>query len=39
LACLLGDIGSGANTPEDIATIRDTSADTVRHRGGRWTVR
>lgn len=39
LACLLADIGSATNTPEDIATIRDVSADTVRRRGGAWTVR
>ena len=38
LACLLGDIGSDANTPEGIAAIRDASADTVRRRGGRWAV-
>jgi hypothetical protein len=39
LACLLADVGSEANSPEVIAAIRDVSADTVRRRGGVWTVR
>lgn len=39
LACLLADVGSDANSPEDIAAIRDVSADTVRRRGGAWSVR
>jgi hypothetical protein len=39
LSCLLADIGSGVNSPEDIDVIRDVSADTVRRRGGAWSVR
>jgi hypothetical protein len=39
LSCLLADVGSGVNSPEDVARIRDVSADTVRRRGGAWTVR
>jgi hypothetical protein len=39
LACLLADIGSAANSPEDVAAIRHASADTVLRRGGAFTVR
>jgi hypothetical protein len=36
LACLLADIGSGTRSPDEIAAIRDESADTVRRWGGVW---
>ena len=39
LACLLGDIGSTANTAAQVFEIRDVSADTVRRRGGAWSGR
>jgi hypothetical protein len=34
LACLLGEIGSGNHSTEQVVGIRDVSADTVRRRGG-----
>ena len=34
LACLLGEIGSGNHTADQVVGIRDVSADTVRRRGG-----
>ena len=34
LACLLGEIGSGNHSTEQVVEIRDVSADTVRRRGG-----
>jgi hypothetical protein len=34
LACLLVEIGSGNHTADQVVGIRDTSADTVRRRGG-----
>ena len=34
LACLLGEIGSGNHTADEVVGIRDVSADTVRRRGG-----
>ncbi|WP_094285886.1 hypothetical protein [Mycobacterium lehmannii] len=39
LACLLADIGSGAHPALDMVAIRDRCADTVRRRGGVWSVR
>ncbi len=39
LASLLADIGSATFSTAEVAAIRDTSADTVRSRGGVWTVR
>ncbi|KUI36508.1 hypothetical protein AU195_12800 [Mycobacterium sp. IS-1496] len=39
LASLLADIGSAAYTPGQVTDFRDTSADTVRDRGGVWSVR
>ncbi|MFN3002670.1 hypothetical protein [Mycolicibacterium wolinskyi] len=39
LACLLGDIGSTADTAAQVFEIRDVSADTVRRRGGVWSGR
>ncbi|MCT7658077.1 hypothetical protein [Mycobacterium deserti] len=39
LASLLADIGSAAYSAAQIAAIRDESADTVRRRGGMWSVR
>jgi hypothetical protein len=34
LACLLGEIGSGNHSADEVVGIRDMSADTVRRRGG-----
>ncbi len=34
LACLLGEIGSGNHSVDEVVGIRDASADTVRRRGG-----
>jgi hypothetical protein len=34
LACLLGEIGSGNHSTDQVVGIRDVSADTVRRRGG-----
>ena len=34
LACLLGEIGSGNHSADQVVGIRDASADTVRRRGG-----
>ncbi|WP_123028450.1 tetratricopeptide repeat protein [Mycolicibacterium stellerae] len=34
LACLLGEIGSGNRSEDQVVGIRDVSADTVRRRGG-----
>jgi len=39
LACLLADIGSATHSAEEVAAIRDESADTVRSRGGVWALR
>lgn len=39
LACLLADIGSAAHPTLDMVAIRDRCADTVRRRGGVWSVR
>jgi hypothetical protein len=39
LACLLADIGSAGRSAVQIAAIRDASAETVRERGGVWSVR
>ncbi|MDY6872274.1 MAG: hypothetical protein SV966_17905 [Actinomycetota bacterium] len=39
LASLLADVGSGAYTTGQVTDVRDTSADTVRHRGGVWSDR
>ena len=39
LACLLHDIGSSTRSADRVAVIRDGSADTVRRRGGVWSVR
>jgi hypothetical protein len=39
LACLLADIGSGRRSAVEIIAIRDDCADTVRRRGGAWSVR
>jgi HD superfamily phosphodiesterase len=34
LACLLGEIGSGNHSVDQVVGIRNASADTVRRRGG-----
>jgi hypothetical protein len=34
LACLLGEIGSGNHSADQVVGVRDVSADTVRRRGG-----
>ncbi|KUH84814.1 hypothetical protein [Mycobacterium sp. IS-1556] len=39
LACLLTDIGSAVHSTQDIVVLRDGCADTVRRRGGEWSVR
>jgi hypothetical protein len=39
LACLLADIDSAKRSAADIVAMRDESADTVRRRGGVWSVR
>lgn len=39
LACLLADIGSAEHSAQDMAALRARSADTVRRRGGEWSVR
>lgn len=39
LACLLADIGSAEHSSQDMAAVRDVCADTVRRRGGVWSVR
>jgi hypothetical protein len=39
LASLLAGIGSVTRADEEVAAIRDGSADTVRSRGGVWAVR
>ncbi|UUO01160.1 hypothetical protein M4D79_21345 [Mycolicibacterium novocastrense] len=39
LACLLADIGSAAHPTLDMVAIRGGCADTVRRRGGVWSVR
>lgn len=39
LASLLADVGSAAYPPSQVTDSRDTSADTVRHRGGAWSDR
>jgi hypothetical protein len=39
LASLLAEIGSATFSATEVAAIRDTSADTVRLRGGVWAVR
>lgn len=39
LACLLTDIGSARHSTQEMAQIRDDCADTVRRRGGVWSVR
>lgn len=39
LACLLTDIGSAGHSPQDMVVLRDGCADTVRRRGGEWSVR
>ena len=39
LACLLADIGSATRSAAQVAAIRDECADTVRRRGGVWSVR
>ncbi|MCV7268351.1 hypothetical protein [Mycolicibacterium doricum] len=39
LASLLADIGSAAYTASQVTDSRDTSADTLRHRGGVWSDR
>ena len=39
LASLLAGIGSATRSEVEVAGIRDTSADTVRSRGGVWAVR
>jgi len=39
LACLLVDVGSDVHPPDQIAAIRDESADAVRRRGGVWAGR
>jgi hypothetical protein len=39
VACLLADIGSDQVSPERVVAIRDRCADTVRRRGGAWSVR
>ncbi|KUI16850.1 hypothetical protein AU193_21915 [Mycobacterium sp. GA-1285] len=39
LACLLADIGSAEYPTSDMVAIRNRCADTVRRRGGVWSVR
>ena len=39
LASLLADIGSAGRSTAEVAAIRDSAADTVRRRGGVWSVR
>lgn len=39
LACLLTDIGSAHHSTQATAAIRDDCAETVRRRGGVWSVR
>ncbi|BBY43907.1 hypothetical protein [Mycolicibacterium celeriflavum] len=39
LACLLTDIGSAGHSSQDMVVLRDGCADTVRRRGGEWSVR
>jgi hypothetical protein len=39
LASLLADIGSASRSTAEVAAIRDAAADTVRRRGGVWSVR
>ncbi|MGE2718180.1 hypothetical protein [Mycolicibacterium celeriflavum] len=39
LACLLADIGSAEHPAQDMVALRDACADTVRRRGGVWSVR
>ncbi|KUH95575.1 hypothetical protein [Mycobacterium sp. IS-3022] len=39
LACLLTDIGSARYSAQDMVVLRDGCADTVRRRGGEWSVR
>jgi hypothetical protein len=39
LACLLADIGSSTRSAAEVVAIRDESTDTVRRRGGVWSVR
>ncbi|OBI73649.1 hypothetical protein [Mycobacterium sp. E740] len=39
LACLLADIGSAEHSARDMVALRDRCADTVRRRGGEWSVR
>jgi hypothetical protein len=39
LACLLADIGSATRSTAQVVAVRDESADTVRRRGGVWSVR
>ncbi|MGV0595090.1 hypothetical protein [Mycolicibacterium porcinum] len=39
VACVLADIGSASHDAEQISTIRDLGADTVRRRGGVWAGR
>lgn len=39
LACLLTDIGSARHSAQEMIAIRDDCADTVRRRGGAWSVR
>lgn len=39
LASLLADIGSANRSTAEVAAIRDDAADTVRRRGGVWSVR
>lgn len=39
LACLLADIGSATHSTHDMVVLRDACADTVRRRGGVWSVR
>ena len=39
LASLLADIGSAGRCAAEVAALRDEAADTVRRRGGVWSVR
>jgi hypothetical protein len=39
LACLLADVGSATRSAAQVAAVRDEAADTVRRRGGVWSVR
>lgn len=39
LACLLADIGSAEHPTQELVALRDSCADTVRRRGGVWSVR